>query len=104
MTLTKDGDLLACCLYKEYLNRRKSGISKRQANYFESNFYTSMNKISSWCKDDIHYTVYELKRAGLVKMYVDGGFYVTTDFIIYMENRFKNNLKEVTDFIGNFIP
>jgi hypothetical protein len=24
--------------------------------------------------------------------------------IIYMENRFKNGLKEVTDFISKFIP
>ena len=30
--------------------------------------------------------------------------YVEDPAIIYMENRFKNGLKEVTDFISKFIP
>ena len=104
MNLTKDADLLACCLYKEFLNRRKSGIPKRQANYFDSTFYKSSDKISSWCSEDFHDTVVELKHEGLAKMYIDGGFAITDAFVIYMENRFRNNLIEVTDFIAKFIP
>lgn len=104
MELTKDADLLACCVYKEYLERRKNGIPKRQANTFSPEFHHSTDKISSWCKDDYLYTIGELKRAGLAKTYLDGTFVITDQFIIYMENRFKNGLVGVIDFITKFIP
>ena len=104
MKLTKDADLLACCVYKEYLARRKQGVDKRRANTFKSDFRTSPEQISSWSASDYSYTVAELSRAGLVKMYFDGMFVITDDFVIYMENRFKNNLVEITDFISKFIP
>ena len=31
-------------------------------------------------------------------------FDITDDGIIYLENRFKNNMQEATDFITKFIP
>lgn len=104
MELTKDADLLVCCAYKEYLDRRKNGIPKRQANTFHPEFRENTPELSGWLHDDYLYTVGELKRAGFARMALDGTFYITERCIIYMENRFKNGLMEVVDFISKFIP
>ncbi|WP_195543659.1 hypothetical protein [Massiliimalia timonensis] len=104
MELTKDADLLVCCAYKEYLTRRKSGVPKSQANIFNPDFKESSPKLSEWLLDDYMYTIGELKRAGLAKMYIDGTFIITDQGVIYMENRFKNGLKEITDFVSKFMP
>ena len=104
MELTKDADLLVCCAYKEYLNRRKNGIPKRQANTFHPDFRENTPKLSGWLRDDYLYTIGELQRAGFANSYLDGTFMITDRCVIYMENRFKNGLKEVTDFISKFIP
>lgn len=104
MELTKDSDKLACIVYKEYLSRRKLGESKANAKRFNFNFYSEIKALSNWHPDDIAETINELKRANFVKKYVDGGFILLDDFVIYMENRFKNGFVEVTDFISKFIP
>lgn len=36
-----------------------------------------------------------------IKIYIDGSFKITKELVIYMENRFKNGLNEVMDFISN---
>ena len=97
MQLTKDADKLCCSVYKSYLSQRKEGVSKANAKH-------GIPVLSSWSDDDIDETLNELKRAGFIKKYVDGGFQLQDSFIIYMENRFKNGLAEVTDFIAKFIP
>ena len=102
--LTKDADLLVCCAYREYLKRRKSGIPKRQANTFHPDFKDSIPKLSDWLFDDYLFTISELKKVGFVHTSLDGTFCITSQCIIYMENRFKNGLKEVADFISKFIP
>lgn len=102
--LTKDADKLICCIYKEYLEKRKSGNSKSDAKEFESDFYLSIKSISDWNSDDISDTLQELKNAGFLKMYITNDFSLNDEAIIYMENRFKNGLAELTDFISKFIP
>lgn len=102
--LTKDADKLICSIYKTYLERRKSGVSKINAMHFEPDFYKSGKILSSWIESDVSVTLGELKRAGFVKLFIRGNFQIMDDGIIYMENRFKNGLSEVTDFISKFIP
>ncbi|MCI8925220.1 MAG: hypothetical protein HFI45_14705 [Lachnospiraceae bacterium] len=104
VSLTKDADLLVCCIYKEYLSRRKSGISKDDASLFENDISTISDRISSWSKEDISDTLSELKEIAFVKIYIDGSFKITKELVIYMENRFKNGLTEVIEFISKFIP
>lgn len=104
MQLTKDADKMLCCLYKEYLERRKLGNSKRDSKRF-SNEYTSSDPIlSTWHKSDISDTILELGQKGFLKVYIGGDFDLTDMSIIYMENRFKNNISEISDFISKFIP
>ena len=102
--LTRDADKLICSIYKTYLERRKSGETKINATHFESDFYKSDKILSSWMENDVTSTLNELKRAGFVKLFIRGNFQIMDDAIIYMENRIKNGLSEITDFISKFIP
>lgn len=104
MELTKDADKMICCIYKTFLQQRKSGVPKSSARRFPLEYFKSEEKLSSWLSEDLDETLLELKRADLVKMYIDGNFDLTDSGIIYMENRFKNGLNEVVDFISKFIP
>lgn len=102
--MTKDADKMLCCLYREYLNRIGIGNSKTSSRDFKSEYVESDEVLSKWHPDDVDTTRNELKRAGYLKVFITGNFQLTDDAITYMENRFKNNLNEVTDFISKFIP
>ena len=104
MELTKDGDKMICCIYKTFLQQRKNGIPKSSARRFPMDYFKSDEKLSSWLDEDLDDTLLEIGRAGLVKIYIGGNFDLTDSGIIYMENRFKNGLNEVVDFISKLIP
>lgn len=104
MKLTKDADKLACSMYKSYLHKRKIGLSKINARDFKIEEIQSYRLCSSWNISDIKVTVSELSNAGFGDMYYSGGFLANEQFIIYMENRFANGIKELTDFLSKFIP
>lgn len=103
MELTKDADQMLCCLYKEYLNRIKVGNSKISSKDFAVEYANSDEILSKWHPDDVTATRNELKRAGYLKVFINGKYQLTNEAIIYMENRFKNNLNALTDFIAKFI-
>ena len=102
--ITKDADKLICSLYKAYLSRRRDGLDKTNAKHYSYSEIKSLKPFDTWSDTDVKATIAELSRAGFGKMYLDGGFMANDDFIVYMENRFKNGLKEVSDFISKFIP
>lgn len=102
--LTKDADKVICCIYKEYLERRKSGMSKSESKEFDGNFYLNAKALSKWNSADISDILQELHDKQLIKKNVIGDFDLLDSAITYMENRFKKGLKEITDFISKFIP
>lgn len=102
--ITKDADKLICYIYKEYLEKRKSGSSKSEAKDFDGNFYKNVKALSKWNDVDISDTIQELHNAKFIRKNVWGDFSLLDSAVIYMENRFKNGLNEVTDFISKFIP
>ena len=102
--LTKDAEKMLCIVYKMYLEKVKSGMSKTSSNSFEEDFYKSDSVLSRWHTDDISMTLLELGRKGYFKIYIGGNFLMTDQAIIYMENRFKDGFVAVTDFISKFIP
>lgn len=102
--LTKESDKFLAIIYKEYLTRRKSGISKFQAVTFEKEEMINNDKLSSCLESDIESNIEELHRQHLIEMDLAYDFELTDLGIVYMENRFKNNINEVTDFIAKFIP
>lgn len=101
LTLTKDADKLICCIYKEYLEKRKSGMSKSQAKEFDGNFYRSVKALSKWNDADVSDTLQELHNKQYIKKNILGDFSLLDDSVVYMENRFKNGLSEVMDFISS---
>lgn len=104
MQLTKDTDKMLCFFYEEYLTRRKSGIEKSQAKEFDSPDQLITQFMQGTLPNDIFESLYELRKHNLIKLYVDGGFTLRSEAIVYMENRFKNGLIEIADFIAKFIP
>ena len=101
--LTKDADTLICLIYAEYLNRRKTGVDKRQAKNFANtdNFPVSFKR--KFSEDDIKATLPELKRAGMIRLYINSGFVLEDSGIIYMEKRFPNGISQVLDWLSKII-
>jgi len=106
--LTKDADKLLCTLYKEYLERRKSGLSKSDATSFEDSDDIRNQYFPKWSSDDAANVCWELHNAEYVHCCpgddLANDVELRTEAIIYMENRFKNGLKDVLTFLSNFIP
>lgn len=98
--LTKDADKMICEIYTAYTKRRSDGMPKRVAKDFadQKNWPSEYSEI--WTSKDGLESLSELKRAGLVKLYIYGGFFLNDGAIIYMENRFKNGASEVLEWLG----
>lgn len=100
INLTRGAEKFLCEIYAEYLKRIKRGNSIREAKDF-------MNKskwpTQKWDEPDYQELMIELNRAGLIKLYIRGSFILERNAIYIMENRFKDGLKEVLDWISKFI-
>lgn len=101
--LTKDADKMICIIYKMYLEKIKTGMSKVASNAFEEDFYKSDKLLSKWHDDVVTMTFLELGQKEYLKIYITGNFEITNQAIIYMENRFKNGLLDVVDLVSKFI-
>lgn len=107
MDLTRDADKLLCLMYKSYLDKRKINSSKKECNYFGTTYDIHKNLLSDQHFDDVDKLVCELKRKELIVG--DSGDNILIEIslsdsaIAYMENRFKNGIKELADFISKFI-
>lgn len=102
--ITKDSDKFLCIIYKDYLQRRKNGESKTEAKRFTTDYLESLVPLYQWHPQDIAEARLELGKNHLITNHYGTGFVIKDEGIFYMENRFKNGLKEITDFISKFIP
>lgn len=105
--LTKDQQILLTALYKEYLSRL-AALDSESSNYFEDSEslipLLGLNFSSSYVSD--------MCLALLSKGYIFGckdedsvsELGISDNTIVYMENKFKNGLKEVVSFLASFIP
>ncbi|MNJ25420.1 hypothetical protein D3C77_198650 [compost metagenome] len=102
--LTKEADALICLLYKEYCEKRKNGAPKDQAKFFGSSEDIHETLTPKLSPADTNDTCWELHRSELLHCFEsDDIAYVvqlTDKGIIYMENRFKNGVSEVLDYLG----
>ena len=107
MDLTKDSEKLLCILYKEYLEKRKSGSAKSAAKSFGSSHNIHQSLCPNWIFEDVDDTCRELSRAGMLNcLWADNIAYhvnLSDTAISYMDNRFKNGLKDVVNFIANLL-
>lgn len=97
--LTKSTDKVLCKLYKEYLSRIKNNVSKSNALVFDT---TSISQLFE--NKDIDFEISELKKNSLIEAWITGEVLLRSEAIVYMENRFKNGLIEITDFIAKLKP
>lgn len=106
MQLTKDAKRLICLLYNDYLQKLKHGSSKSDAKFFGSSHNIHQTLCPNLLFEDVDDTCRELSRAGFINcLWADNIAYsvhLSDDGIIYMENRFKKGLLDVTDFITKF--
>lgn len=98
--LTKDSSKVLALLYKEYLEKVKSGCSKSQSREFDGN---KLNFITDMHPDDIENCLEELNKSNLIETNILGDFNLTDIAVYNMENRFKNNIKDVLSFISQFL-
>ncbi len=107
-TLTNDSEKLLSVIYKKYLENRKSGMSKSDAKNFGSSHIIHEQLLPKWLFDDVDDTCRELDRAGMLDcLYGDdiaSNVMISDSGISYMENRFKNGLSEVVEFISKIKP
>ncbi len=108
MQLTSDADRLICILYKAYLDSRDRGFSKADARCFGSSEKIHEAHFPDWLYEDVDETCRELSRNGLLNCFWADGIAYSVELsdsgICYMENRFKNGIVGLTDFISKFIP
>ncbi len=104
--LTKDQQYLLCLLYKEFLSRQPA-LSPANANYFaDSDSLISLLKLDF----DPDYTA-DICLALLAKEYIFGyhdedsvsEIGISDKTIVYMENRFKNNIKSIINFLVSLV-
>lgn len=102
--LTKDSDYLICFLYKNYLQKRNSGIPKSQAKNVGSAEDIRQEIFPKWSLDDVEETCRELARVDMLHCFnADNTIYMailSDNAIIYMENRFENKVNKVIDYIA----
>ena len=98
--ITKDADKMLCEIYATYLSRRSDGMPKAAAaDFSDESEYPEAHK-ADWLSQDGRATLRELKQARFVSMDIIGGFSLEASAIVYMENRFRNGLSDVLDFLG----
>lgn len=97
--ITKQSYKFLCLLYKEYLQRcnTMSCISASVFNYVPVSIHEHISK------EDCRQCLIELNDNDLVKLYVDGGFRLSSTAIVHMENRFKKDISSVVSFIASII-
>lgn len=101
--MTKDAEKMLCCLYHEYLNRIKAGNPKTSSRKFTKEYIKSDKILSRWHSDDFTTSQQELIKIKYLKKDVVGNYQLTDDAIQYMENRFKNNITKIAEFISNIL-
>lgn len=100
ITLTKDADKLICLIYKDYLERREKGLPKSSAKAYPERADWPKSLTDHFSTEDVRDTLRELKNKGLIRNYLYGGFALTDQGIIYMENRFPNGAAQILEWIG----
>lgn len=104
--ISREADLLLCHIYSEYLKKRNEKVSKANAKFFGSS-ENLIPLVPFMVFEDIDDTCRELGMAGLLSInYADNICYhisLSDAGIIYMENRFGNQLSSVLDCIHKLV-
>lgn len=106
MELTKESKKVLFKLYKEYLERIQSGTPRVKAKSFDPGII-NQTIFQEYSPSDFNDYLCELgSRYYLDNFYGDGiveHTSLTNSAIFEMENRFKNGILDVADFISKFV-
>lgn len=104
LQISKDADYLICTLYHEYRTRLKNGIAKSDAIYFGDAEMIQNTIAPELSTTDISEISRELCNNNyLAGLYADDELTesaLTPSAIVYMENRFSNNVSSLLDTIS----
>lgn len=102
--LTKKQKYVILQLYKEYLSNYSSG---KNQNYFPDASYIKHLFSDRFSDDELDDILLSLLHKEYITGYKDedsvSEFGVSDKTIIYMENKFKNRLKDILTFLSNFM-
>ena len=104
LKLTKEADKLLAVMYKEYLEKRKHGLSKSDSREFEAYYFDKIATFSSWPAGDLSDSMNELRENGLIKMYIDGSCSLNEIAIATAEDRLKDSVVAGGSYLAQFIP
>lgn len=103
--LTRDAKYLLCSIYKNYKEDIKAGVAKLDAKVLRSNTQIASRNMAEWSLADVDETIRELGRASFLSVsYADNIPYfvqLNDAAIVYMENRFKNGVKQVIEHMSS---
>ena len=109
--VTKETERAFVILYAEYLRRRKYGIAKPDAAYFEESKANAIEGFADWNSQDIAYCFQELSKAGYVKMNIVGDVTLQERGIEYMESKpkdyfsaFAGIVKDLLALVASVLP
>lgn len=102
--LTNDADYMICSMYDEYIRRIKNGSPKEDAKYFGGAEKIQETILQEWSIYDISETACQLRTVGFLSIKNGDNILcesaLTTDAIVYMENRFKDKANSVLDTLA----
>lgn len=106
--LSRDAIRLLCLMYKTYLEQVNAGQPKARAKQFGSLQSICTTFLPEEHPADVAETCAELGRSGyLSNLYASNKIIrssLTDKAIVAMENRFRNNVRDVASFLSQFIP
>lgn len=105
--LTNEQKHLLVSMYKEVLSRQPA-LSFDEANYFRDSDEVRDLFLPSDPSDHVSDLCWKLRYKSYLICYpgddLANDIKLTDETIIYMENKFKNGLKDVVNFLTKFIP
>lgn len=105
--LTKEQKYLLLSIYQEVLNRQPA-LPMEKANYFEDSDIVQELILPDQSSDHVSDLCWKLKAKGYIHCSpgdnLANDIVLTDKTIIYMENRFKNGIKDIAVFLSNFLP
>lgn len=96
-------DAVICATFRQFKESIQAGNSIAQAAIIGESelLYSRLPKLHP---GDIDHACERLVDIGYLEIDIEGTITLEDEGITYMENRFKNGLKEVVEFLGNLIP
>lgn len=105
--LPKESKKLFCILYKKFLKQYKETNSISKASYIGDSDYIQETLYPKLSIEDVSSICWELQSLGYIECYPGDDLAcevsITSEARAFMQHRFKNNIKEISKFISQFI-